>query len=161
MVTPARQRFFWLTHARSWRPAILAGVGGFIAIGLLALVRDISQLHLLVPPFGATCVLAFGFPASPFAQPKNIIGGHVISAVMGLSACALLGYSAFGVASGVGLAITAMMLTDTVHPPAGANPIVVAMARPGLEFLVLPILVGATAIVILARIFRRVTQHGP
>jgi len=142
----------WL-KSRPWRSAVLAGAGGFIAIALLAFARDVSGMHLLIPPFGASCVLAFGFPASPFAQPKNIVGGHVISALMGLLACALLGYDVLGIATGVGLAITAMMVTDTVHPPAGANPIVVALTQPAASFLIMPVLVGAVSIVLLGRLY--------
>lgn len=142
----------WIKQ-RPWKSALFAGVGGAIAISLLAMARDLTELSLLIPPFGATCVLAFGFPASPFAQAKNIIGGHVLSAIMGLLACWLFGYGIAGVAVGVGLAIAVMMVTDTVHPPAGANPVVVALTHPGLSFLALPVLTGAVTIVVLEKIY--------
>lgn len=70
------------TTARPWIAAMLAGFGGFLTIWVLAFARDVSALPLLIPPFGASCVLAFGYPASPFAQPKNIIGGHLVAAAI-------------------------------------------------------------------------------
>jgi CBS-domain-containing membrane protein len=65
----------------------------------------------------------------------------------------MFGYGLLGASIGVGLAIAAMMLTDTVHPPAGANPIVVALTQPGVSFLVVPVLLGATLIVTVSRIY--------
>jgi CBS-domain-containing membrane protein len=115
----------------------------------------------LIAPFGATCVLVFGVPASPFARPRNVIGGHLVTAFMGLLATSALGHGTLGIAVGLGLAIAAMILTDTVHPPAGANPIVVAFTHPGWLFLVAPILAGAIAIVAIGTIYHRmVTRSG-
>ncbi len=142
----------WL-KGRPWRASVLAGFGGFLIIGALALVRDATTLPLIIPPFGASCVLVFGAPASPFARPRNVICGHLIAALMGFLATSLFGFGVLGIATGVGLAIAAMMMTDTVHPPAGANPIVVALLHPDLSFLIVPVLVGATAIVASARLY--------
>lgn len=144
----------WLT-ARPWRAALVAGVGGFLTIGLLATINASEALPLLIAPFGASCVLVFGVPASPFARPRNVIGGHLVAAFMGLAAVSLLGPGPLGIALGVGLAIAAMMVTDTVHPPAGANPIVVALTQAGWPFLAAPVLVGAATIVVAGLIYRR------
>lgn len=142
----------WIKQ-RPWKHAALAGLGGALAIAVLATARDVTELHLLIPPFGASCVLVFGFPASPFAQPKNVIGGHVISALAGLLACYLFGYGILGVSVGVGLAIASMIMTETVHPPAGANPVLVALTQPSAMFAILPVLIGAAAIVILGKLY--------
>jgi CBS-domain-containing membrane protein len=144
---------------RPWRASLVAGFGGFLCIAALALARDAAALPLIIPPFGASCVLAFGFPASPFAHPKNIIGGHLVAALMGFAATLMFGYGVLGIAAGVGFAITAMMLTDTVHPPAGANPIVVALLHPDFSFLLVPVLAGATAIVLAASAYRKITTR--
>lgn len=151
-VTPARRAW---PNLSSWSTPVLAGFGGFIAIVVIGYARDLSTLPLLIPPFGASCVLAFGYPASPFAQPKNIIGGHFVAAAVGLLACFLFGYGTIGAAVGVGFAITAMMLTDTTHPPAGANPIVIAILHPDPTFLATPVLLGATTIVVIAYAFNQ------
>jgi CBS-domain-containing membrane protein len=150
--------FAWLI-SKPWRAAALAGLGGSLTIGLLATVNATDTLPLLIAPFGASCVLVFGVPASPFARPRNVIGGHFVTALMGLVAISLLGPSPLGIAVGVGLAIAAMMLTDTVHPPAGANPIVVALTQAGWSFLAAPVLVGATAIVAIGYVYNRLAAR--
>ena len=142
----------WLKE-RPWRTSVLAGFGAFLTIGALALMRDVAELPLIIPPFGASCVLVFGAPASPFARPKNVICGHLIAALMGFLATSLFGFGVLGIATGVGFAIAAMMMTDTVHPPAGANPIVVALLHPDLSFLIVPVLVGAMSIVASAKLY--------
>lgn len=144
----------WIAE-RPWRAAALAGLGGFLAIEVLATADASGPVPLLIAPFGASCVLVFGVPASPFARPRNVIGGHLVTAVMGLASIAVLGPGPLGIAAGVGLAIAAMMVTDTLHPPAGANPIVVALTHAGWSFLAAPVLVGAAAIVALGLICNR------
>lgn len=140
---------------RPWRHAVLAGLGGAITIGLLAIANDFYTVLLLIPPFGASCVLVFGVPASPFAHARNVVGGHFVSAAFGLLAVGLFGSGALGIAVGVGFAIASMIATDTVHPPAGANPIVVAILNPGWSFLLAPVLIGSLAIVILGALYKR------
>lgn len=151
---------------RPWRNALVAGVGGALTIAVLAAAHatHVAALHaaetlpLLIPPFGASCVLVFGAPASPFARPRNVIGGHLISAAMGLGAVAAFGAGPLAIALGVGLAIAAMMLSDTVHPPAGANPIVVAVSGAGWPFLAAPILLGATVVVAMGMAYQRLRK---
>lgn len=138
-----------------WRHSLLAGIGGALAIGLLAFMDAAEALPLLIPPFGASCVLVFGVPASPFARPRNVIGGHLVSAAVGMAAVAVLGTGPLGIAAGVGLAIAAMILSDTIHPPAGANPIVVAIAGVSWPFLIAPVLIGATVIAVAGLAYNR------
>lgn len=149
------QRALRFVAERPWRNALIAGLGGALTIAVLAAVHATHVAALLIPPFGASCVLVFGVPASPFARPRNVIGGHLVSAAVGLGAVAVLGTGPLGVAVGVGLAIAAMMVSDTVHPPAGANPIVVAITGAGWPFLIAPILVGATVVVVMGLAYRR------
>jgi CBS-domain-containing membrane protein len=84
--------------------------------------RELTGLTLLVAPFGASCVLVVALPASPLARPRNVIGGHLIATGAGLCVFTLLGAGPLTLALGVGLAISAMLLTGTLHPPARANP---------------------------------------
>lgn len=153
-----RRALAWLAE-RPWRHALLAGLGGALAIGVLAVVHGADAAMLLIPPFGASCVLVFGVPASPFARPRNVIGGHVISATMGLCAIHLLGAMPLATGLGVGLAIAAMILSDTVHPPAGANPIVVAFALPDWSFLLAPVLIGSACIVIMGQAYNTLRER--
>jgi CBS-domain-containing membrane protein len=114
---------------KRWIEAGVSGLGGFLVILLLAqLTRNLHAL-LLIAPFGASCVLAFALPQSPLAQPRNLIGGHLISTAIGLAVFSWLGTSPVSFGLAVGLAIAAMQLTGTLHPPAGADPIVVIMSK--------------------------------
>lgn len=132
-----------------WNAAIGA-FGGFIAIASLALLTDFTSAAWIMAPFGASCVLAFGVWDSPLSQPRNIIGGHLISTFTGLVLYHLFGQGPIVMAIGVGLAIAFMMLTKTTHPPAGADPLVVIIAGSGWSFLFTPVLIGALVIVLAA-----------
>ena len=136
------------------KEAAVAGLGGGLAIAALSALGDLSGVPLLLAPFGASCVLVFGVPGSPFAHPRNVVGGYLISAAMGLAAVALLGSGTAGLATGVALAIAAMMLSGTIHPPAGAVPIVAALTHPGLTFLLAPVGAGAVLIVLIGKLYR-------
>ncbi len=96
------------------------------------------------------CVLAFGVPDSPLAQPRSIIGGHLVSTLVGLVVLNTLGSSWWAGALAVGLALAAMQQTRTLHAPAGANPLVVLAAGAPLSFLVAPVLIGSILIVVVA-----------
>jgi CBS-domain-containing membrane protein len=135
--------------------AAAAGLGGVFAIGSLSALSGMLGVPLLLAPFGASCVLVFGIPASPFARARNIVGGYLLSGAVGLGALTLPGPETMGMAVGVGLAIMAMMMTDTIHPPAGAVPIVVALSHPDLFFLLAPVGAGAALIVLIGALYRR------
>lgn len=136
-------------------PAVTAGAGGGLVIGLLALLAQTLEKPLLIAPFGASCVLLFALPQSPLARPRNVIGGHLVSSFVGLVALGLFGPGVLACALGVGFAIAAMQLTDTLHPPAGGDPIVVILAGAGWSFLGLPVLAGTVALVALAWLYHR------
>ncbi len=137
------------------RTAAIAGLGGFAVIFGLAELSRISGALFIIAPFGASCVLVFGAPASPLAQPRNVIGGHLVSTAIGLATFAVLGATPLALGIGVGLAIAAMLLTRTTHPPAGADPIVVALAGASWPFLLTPVLAGSVAIVLASVAYHR------
>ncbi len=136
-------------------PALVAGLGGALAIGILASLAEGLGQMLLIAPFGASSVLLFCLPESPLAQPRNVIGGHLVSAFVGLAALALIGPGPLGYALGVGCAIALMRLTETLHPPAGADPLVILFGGAGWSFLAVPVLSGAIALVLIAWIYHR------
>ncbi|MCM2129369.1 HPP family protein [Larsenimonas rhizosphaerae] len=127
-------------------------VGGVTGIGLMGWLAHASHLPLLMAPFGATCVLLFAAPDAPLAQPRNVVIGHLVSAAVGLLVYHWLGDGVTAMALGVGLAIMAMQLMGVVHPPAGANPLVIMMAPqvPGVDFLLTPVASGAVVLVVVA-----------
>lgn len=136
-----------------------AFVGGSVGIGLLALLTQYYDAQLLMAPFGASCVLLFAAPDTPLAQPRNVIGGHCVATAVGLIAVHFMPTSSpleMGVV--VGLAIALMQLTRTVHPPAGADPLVVMALGPTVpwSFLITPALAGSVILVLIALLMNNI-----
>ena len=137
----------------------LAFLGGFLAIAVIALLAQSLHVALVLGSFGASCVLVFGYPDVPFSQPRNVVLGHLLSTLIGLAFVHLCGAHWWSVALSVGSAIAVMMLTRTVHPPAGSNPVIVFLMQPGWVFSLFPTLVGAVIIGLVALIFHNVTRE--
>lgn len=137
------------------RHIVWSWCGGMLAIGLIALITQASGFPLLMAPLGASAVLAFGVPDSPLAQPRNIVFGHAISALVGLVALTLFGDAWWAAGIAVATAIAAMQATGTVHPPAGANPLLVLVTGAGWDFLATPVIAGASVLALVAIVFNR------
>jgi CBS-domain-containing membrane protein len=160
-------QFSWLKSAGVKRPphpklsvVVLAGLGGGLAIAGLAMLGAGLGVTLLLGSFGASCVLLFGYPEAPFAQPANVIGGHVICTAIGLSFLYGCGAHPWSLALAVGASIAAMMATRTVHPPAGSNPVIVFLAQPAWSFIVFPVLSGAVLLVLIALVYNNLVRKG-
>jgi CBS-domain-containing membrane protein len=136
----------------SW---LIAGLGSGLAIYALATIESRSNHAALVPSFGATCALVFACPQSPFAQPRNVIGGHLVSSGLGFAGMFIMGTGPAAMALGVGLAIAGMMATETMHPPAGGDPLLVMITGGSLSFLITPILLGTVLLVLIGALFHR------
>ena len=142
------------------RFTLMSFIGAFIAIGTTGWLSYISGVPWLMASFGASCVFAFGVPDSPLAQPRSIIGGHVVSTLVGLLILGTLGDSWWAGALAVGLALAVMQQTRTLHAPAGANPLVVLAASAPVSFLVTPVLTGAIVIVLVAWCLNNIRSPG-
>ena len=139
---------------------ILSALGAFICISLLAYLNSFEETNLwLIPPFGASMVLVMAVHESPLAHPKNILFGHILSAFSGVLILAIFGSSSISLGLGVGLAIFLMMITKTVHPPAGANPIIAILGAKGATFILMPVAVGAAFIVLYAIIYNKLLKR--
>ena len=139
---------------------LISGFGAFLCISLLAYFNTYDESNLwLIPPFGASMVLVMAVHESPLAHPKNVFFGHIISAFSGVFIYTILGFSFFSVGLGVGLAIFLMMATKTVHPPAGANPIIAILGAKGVGFLMIPVAAGAAFIVLFAIIYNQLMKR--
>ncbi|HLO76347.1 MAG TPA: HPP family protein [Magnetospirillum sp.] len=133
-----------LAHAAaSW-------LGAATAIAAVAWLGEATGMPWLMAPFGASAVIVFGLPDSPLAQPRAVIGGHLISAAVGLIFLSLFPVAWWSLALAVASAVVLMQLTRTTHPPAGANPLVVMLTGAGWSFLATPVLAGAVMIVVVA-----------
>ena len=142
----------------SKRSVGLAWLGGFFAISSVALLTNFGSVALVLGSFGASCVLVFGYPDLPFSQPRNVIVGHFISSLIGLIFLTVFGPHWWSVAMAVGTAIALMMLTRTVHPPAGSNPVIVFLSQPAWGFLLFPTLIGALVLTAVALIYNNATR---
>jgi len=148
-------------------PPLLGGIGAGVTIGVLAYITFQSVLagsiygFWLTASFASSVVVVFGYPENEFAQPKNVLFGHLLCAFIGILFVTLFKISqdrtifflAIGIA--VGLSVMLMMLFKITHPPAGGNTIVVILAQDSFQFLLFPILVGAVTIIVGGIIYNR------
>ncbi|MBN2715748.1 MAG: HPP family protein [Deltaproteobacteria bacterium] len=144
--------------------------GSFIGILILALINSAflsrtDNLLLLVGSFGASAVLLFGAPAAPLSQPRNLVGGHVISAMVGVTTYLLLGWNIpLAAATAVATAITVMQLTGTLHPPGGATALIAVIGNErvhelGYLYALAPIGLGAMILLVVALITNNSTRR--
>jgi CBS-domain-containing membrane protein len=124
--------------------AILAGAtGGAVAIGAMEFFAMRSSMPVMAVPFATSIVLVLGSPETEPAQPRALIGGHLISTGIGLLVVHLAGPQPWAAAIAVGLAMIAMHATRTFHPPAGIDPLLVVVNNAPWSFMLLPVAVGA------------------
>lgn len=136
---------------------LLASLGAFLCIFSLAYLSSFDpSIIWLIPQFGASMVLVMGVHESPLAQPKNILFGHVLSALSGVVIFALLGSSPLSLGIAVALSVFVMASFNIIHPPAGANPIIAILGGKGIGFVLMPVAIGAIFIVIFAIIYNRI-----
>ena len=132
--------------------ALIAGFFSAFTIGVLTVLTYKSTLgYFLAGSFGSSMVLLFGFPESPFAQPKNVFFGHLITALVGVIFVNFIPLPIYiNIALAVGTGIFFMILLNVVHPPAGGNPIIVIIGSASYDFLISPIIFGCIIILLLA-----------
>ena len=130
--------------------SILAGLFSAITIGALTYLTYKTTFGLfLIASFGSSMVLLYGYPESPFAQPKNIFFGHLLTALVGIIILNFVPLPIFiTIPIAVGLGVGLMILFNVTHPPAGGNPIIVIIGSVSLEYLINPIITGS--IIVLA-----------
>ena len=134
------------------KKAFFAGFFSTLTIGILAILTYKSPFGLFIAAsFGSSMVLLFGFPESPFAQPKNVFFGHLVSASVGVFFVNLIPLPIYiSIAFAVGIGIFLMILLDVVHPPAGGNPILVIIGSVSYDYLIFPVITGCIIIILLA-----------
>ena len=153
------RRLFKLHQPKaSWQEIVIDLLGSAAAVGVLALITDVTKMPLLWAPFGGTLVLIFAAQRSPYAQPINVLGGHLLAASISLVMVWLLPHNTWTLMLTVGVVIAAMRLARLTHPPAGANPLVIYLAQP-TWWVVLPALaIGSLAILLLGFLIHRMTR---
>jgi CBS-domain-containing membrane protein len=141
-------------HDRSQLLLTIAhAAGGMVAIALMEAFSIETMFPLVVLPFATSIVVVFGSPNAEPAQPRALVGGHLVSTILGLLVVKLCGPSLWAAAPAVGIAMVAMHLTRTFHPPAGIDPLVVVANNMSWGFLFVPIGVGSVLLVAVAFIW--------
>ena len=132
--------------------ALIAGFFSAITIGVLTVLTYKSTLgYFIAGSFGSSMVLLFGFPESPFAQPKNVFFGHLCTALVGVIFVNLVPLPIYiNIALGVGAGVFFMILLNIVHPPAGGNPIIVIIGSASYDYLISPVIFGCIIILLIA-----------
>ena len=141
---------------------VISGLGGFIAIFLILFVSQqllgFQHPGLLVASMGASAVLLFAVPHGPLSQPWNVFGGHLVSAIIGVTCAKLIGNQLLAAGAAVGLAISAMYYLRCIHPPGGATALSAVVTSEavhalGYQFVFTPVLLDVIVILIVAVLF--------
>ncbi|HTF91138.1 MAG TPA: HPP family protein [Planctomycetota bacterium] len=136
--------------------SFLSGTLGILAIyWVTVLVGE----PLLIGSFGASAVLLFGANESPLAQPRNLVGGHVLSSIVAVLVVAAWGSTPLTTALAVGLALLVMNVTHTTHPPGGATALIGVQAGATPYFILVPVLAGALILLVTALFTNNVVYH--
>jgi CBS-domain-containing membrane protein len=145
----------------SYRQVLFCWLGSFLGIVTLAYLSVHTSYPFIAAPFGATAVLVFAVPDSPLAQPRNLIGGNCIGAIVCITLVYLFGTSPWVMALAVATAIKLMQLTKTLHPPGGAVALVGVMSGASWDFLLAPVLAGSIIIVLCTIAFNNLIVRNP
>ncbi len=148
---------------------MIAGLGAAIGISLTILVCSQLPLHagdlpIIVAPLGASAVLIFAVPASPLAQPWSVVGGNILSSLIGVAAYQLIPDMMVAAGVAVGVAIILMSLLRCLHPPGGAAALTAVIGSQGIHdagyaFAFAPVGINSIALVSLGLFFHRLSGH--
>jgi CBS-domain-containing membrane protein len=141
---------------RAWLAVVAGAAGAAVAIGAMEFFALRVAIPLMAIPFGTSIVLVLGSPEVEAAQPRALIGGHLISTLVGLLVVTVAGPQPWAGALAVGLAVIAMYATRTFHPPAGIDPLLVVINAMPWSFLIAPVAAGALLLALFAY-FRHLT----
>jgi CBS-domain-containing membrane protein len=143
-------------------------LGSFLGVAAVALIHyrllDQQGLLLIIGSFGASAVLIYGAVRSPLAQPRNLIGGHILSAFIGVTAQQLFGGEPWlAAALAVSLSIALMHLTTTLHPPGGATALIAVIGgesvhQLGYLYLLIPVALGAAVMLLVALVVNNLAK---
>ena len=139
------------------KQSILAGLFSIITIGILTLLTYKTEFGIfLIASFGSSMVLLYGYPESPFAQPKNVFFGHLVTSIVGLIVLHFVPLPIFiTIPLAVGFGVGLMILFNVTHPPAGGNPIIVIVGSVSFDYIFSPVISGSIIIIISAIIINR------
>ena len=137
--------------------ALIAGYFSAFTIGVLTVLTYKSTLgYFIAASFGSSMVLLFGFPESPFAQPKNVFFGHLVTALVGVIFVNYIPLPIYiNIAIAVGAGVFLMIVFNIVHPPAGGNPWIIIIGGVSINYLFSPIITGTIIILLFGVIINK------
>lgn len=147
---------------------IWAFIGSFVGLGIISFLQfkflPTQDLTLLIGSFGASCVLIYGVIDSPLAQPRNLIGGHLVSAIIGVAICKLIPWVWVAAPLAVSLSIIIMQITKTLHPPGGATALIAVTGGNAIKeldfmYVLSPVFSGVLILLITALIFNNIPKN--
>ncbi|MDI6747783.1 MAG: HPP family protein [Rhodocyclaceae bacterium] len=155
---------------KPWTKIAWSGLGAFVGIYLVAVMstlvsQDITDHLFLIGSFGASAVLLYGAPQAEFSQPRNLVGGHVLSALIGITLCKLFPEPvALISALAVALSLVAMHATRTIHPPGGATALIAVSGSSnshmlGYSFVLSPVALGALVMLLVALLINNLSGN--
>ena len=132
------------------KQSILATICSIITIGMLTILTYKTNYGIfLIASFGSTMVLLYGYPESPFAQPKNIFFGHLLTSLVGIVCLNFIAVPIYiMIPIAVGLGVGLMILLNVTHPPAGGNPIIVIIGSVSYDYLITPVILGSIIVIV-------------
>ncbi|MCM0080726.1 HPP family protein [Geomonas sp. Red32] len=143
----------------SMKYAVWGLVSGMSSILAIFAMTRMAGYPLLIGSFGASAVLLFGADESPLAQPRNLVGGHLFSALVAVGIVSLFGSTPEAIAFAVGIAIFVMYLTRTIHPPGGATALIGVQSHATAHFVLVPVLSGSLVLLAVALFTNNVVYH--
>jgi CBS-domain-containing membrane protein len=149
-----------MSKGRSVTAILFGAAGGAVAIAIMQWLSVRATFPLAAIPFATSIVLVMGSPDARPAQPRALVGGHLISALIGLVVLAIAGPQLWAAAFAVGLAIAAMHFADAFHPPAGINPLIIVTSQMSWSFLIVPVAAGALLLLAFAWVWNNYVARG-
>ena len=157
-------------HPIMWRNVLCSWLGAFIGIALVGWLGSTNELTeqdnlFLIGSFGATAVLLYGSPSAPFSQPRYVFGGHLFSAIIGVTVFHILPDPLWLTSAvAVSIAIVVMYLTGTTHPPGGATALIAVIGSEHVHelsywYVLNPVLSGITLMFVVALIINNLSPQ--
>jgi len=139
------------------KQSFFAGISSIITISILTFLTYKTEFGVfLIASFGSSMVLLYGYPESPFAQPKNVFFGHLLTSIIGMFFLYLIPLPLYIILPlAVGFGVGLMIFFNVTHPPAGGNPIIVIIGSVSPDYLLSPVITGSIIIIIFGVIINR------